>query len=308
MQFLMGLNESYVHVRAQILMIEHFPAITKVFSLVIQEERQRSINLGVSKLNVDQSISINAANVNSPVTAIVASTKHFQKPKGGMVDKMMCSYCHFTNHTIDKCFKLHGYPPGHPRYNQSQYRHKGQAHQGQAHQVSSNASSNASMDNLTQNQCRQLIDFLSTKLQARDGFNMEVQKQEPAISCLTAVFNDERDIGIYTIKAVDDPRTLNKILFISPPNNVYSFNELVALWEKKIGKTLEKEYVAEEQILKQIQDSPMDAKLILSLNHSIFVKGDQTYFEIEPSFGVEASELYPDVRYTTVDEYLDQFV
>ncbi|XP_073136453.1 isoflavone reductase-like protein isoform X1 [Henckelia pumila] len=123
-----------------------------------------------------------------------------------------------------------------------------------------------------------------------------------------AVFNDERDIGIYTIKAVDDPRTLNKILFISPPNNVYSFNELVALWEKKIGKTLEKEYVAEEQILKQIQDSPMDAKLILSLNHSIFVKGDQTYFEIEPSFGVEASELYPDVRYTTVDEYLDQFV
>lgn len=124
-----------------------------------------------------------------------------------------------------------------------------------------------------------------------------------------AVFNNERDIGMYTIKAVDDPRTLNKILFINPPNNVYSFNELVALWEKKIGKTLEKEYVPEEQVLKQIQESSMDvAKLILSLNHSIFVKGDQTYFEIEPSFGVEASELYPDVKYITVDEYLDQFV
>ncbi|XP_075517025.1 isoflavone reductase-like protein isoform X1 [Primulina tabacum] len=123
-----------------------------------------------------------------------------------------------------------------------------------------------------------------------------------------AVFNDERDIGMYTIKAVDDPRTLNKILFINPPNNVYSFNELVALWEKKIGKTLEKEYVPEEQVLKQIQESPVDDKFILSINHSIFVKGDQTYFEIEPSFGVEASELYPDVKYTTVDEYLDQFV
>lgn len=47
---------------------------------------------------------------------------------------------------------------------------------------------------------------------------------------------------------------------------------------------------------------------MLAINHSIFMKGDQTYFEIEPSFGVEASELYPDVKYTTVEEYLDQFV
>lgn len=68
-----------------------------------------------------------------------------------------------------------------------------------------------------------------------------------------AVFNYEEDIGTYTIKTVDDPRTLNKIVYIKPPKNIYSFNELVALWEKKIGKTLEKEYVSEEQVLKQIQ-------------------------------------------------------
>ncbi|PIN06215.1 hypothetical protein CDL12_14309 [Handroanthus impetiginosus] len=123
-----------------------------------------------------------------------------------------------------------------------------------------------------------------------------------------AVFNDERDIGTYTIRAVDDPRTLNKILYIKPPRNIYSFNELVALWEKKIGKTLEKEYLSEEQLLKQIQESPIPVNIILAINHSILVKGDQTYFEIEPSFGVEASELYPDVKYTTVEEYLDQFV
>lgn len=69
----------------------------------------------------------------------------------------------------------------------------------------------------------------------------------------TAVFNKEEDIGTYTIKAVDDPRTLNKILYIKPPNNIYSFNDLVSLWEKKIGKTLERIYVPEEQLLKQIQ-------------------------------------------------------
>ncbi|KAI3464936.1 hypothetical protein Pfo_021599 [Paulownia fortunei] len=123
-----------------------------------------------------------------------------------------------------------------------------------------------------------------------------------------AVFNDERDVGTYTIRAVDDPRTLNKILYMKPSKNIYSFNEIVSLWEKKIGKTLEKFYLPEDQLLKQIAESPIPINIILAINHSVFVNGDQTYFEIEPSFGVEASELYPDVKYTTAEEYLDQFV
>ncbi|KAL2346317.1 hypothetical protein Fmac_000317 [Flemingia macrophylla] len=122
------------------------------------------------------------------------------------------------------------------------------------------------------------------------------------------IFNKEDDIGTYTIRAVDDPRTLNKILYLRPPKNIYSFNELVALWEKKIGKTIEKIYLPEEKILKDIEESPIPINVVLSINHSAFVKGDQTNFEIEPSFGVEASELYPDVKYTTVEEYLEQFV
>lgn len=70
---------------------------------------------------------------------------------------------------------------------------------------------------------------------------------------ITVVFNDEHDIGTYTIKTVDDPRTLNKVVYIKPPGNIYSFNELVSLWEKKIGKTLEKVYLSEDQVIKNIQ-------------------------------------------------------
>lgn len=68
-----------------------------------------------------------------------------------------------------------------------------------------------------------------------------------------AIFNKEEDIATYTIRAVDDPRTLNKALHIRPPRNIYSFNELVSLWEEKIGKTLQKEYILEEQLLNNIQ-------------------------------------------------------
>ncbi|NP_001313018.1 phenylcoumaran benzylic ether reductase TP7 [Nicotiana tabacum] len=130
----------------------------------------------------------------------------------------------------------------------------------------------------------------------------------PGDGNVKAVFNEEHDIGTYTIKAVDDPRTLNKTLYIKPPKNTLSFNELVAMWEKMIGKTLEKIYIPEEQILKDIETSPMPLPVILAINHATFVKGDQTNFKIEPSFGVEASELYPDVKYTTVEDYLGHFV
>ncbi|XP_058088450.1 phenylcoumaran benzylic ether reductase Pyrc5-like [Magnolia sinica] len=123
-----------------------------------------------------------------------------------------------------------------------------------------------------------------------------------------AIFVKEEDIGTFTIKAVDDPRTLNKILYLRPAGNIYSFNELVSLWERKIGKTLERIYVPEEQVLKNIEESPYPINRLLSIMHCVFVKGDHTNFNIDPLCGVEATELYPDVKYTTVDEYLDRFV
>lgn len=68
----------------------------------------------------------------------------------------------------------------------------------------------------------------------------------------SVIYVTEEDIGTYTIKAVDDPRTLNKILYLRPQANTLTFNEVVTLWEKKIGKTLERTYIPEDEILKKI--------------------------------------------------------
>ncbi|XP_042403970.1 eugenol synthase 1-like [Zingiber officinale] len=123
-----------------------------------------------------------------------------------------------------------------------------------------------------------------------------------------AMFVDEDDVGTYTLRAVDDPRTLNKVLYMKPPANILSHNELVSLWEKKVGKTFERVYVSEEEILKKIQVSPVTLSLSYAIYHSVFINGDHTSIEIEPSFGVEASELYPDVKYISVDEYLNHYL
>ncbi|CAI9780545.1 unnamed protein product [Fraxinus pennsylvanica] len=109
---------------------------------------------------------------------------------------------------------------------------------------------------------------------------------------LKASFVKEEDIATYTIQAVDDPRTLNKILHIIPPANVLSFDELVSLWESKIGKTLEKTYIQEERLLQNIHDSPMPFKLLLAIFHAIFVNG--MTLSIDTSSGAEASEIYPE--------------
>jgi hypothetical protein len=72
------------------------------------------------------------------------------------------------------------------------------------------------------------------------------------IVCNAAAFVKEEDIATYTIKTVDDPRTLNKSLYFMPPADTMSANELVGVWEKMIGKTLEKDHVSEEELLKKI--------------------------------------------------------
>ncbi|XP_057541074.1 phenylcoumaran benzylic ether reductase Betv6-like isoform X1 [Amaranthus tricolor] len=121
-----------------------------------------------------------------------------------------------------------------------------------------------------------------------------------------AIFSMEEDIATYTMKTINDPRTINKIVHIRPDGNIYSSNQLLSLWENKIGNTVSCKYITEEQLLKDIQDES-DAlnKLILAVAYSSFVKGDQTNFDLEPSIDVEATKLYPEVKHTTVDEYLD---
>jgi hypothetical protein len=46
----------------------------------------------------------------------------------------------------------------------------------------------------------------------------------------------------------------------------------------------------------------------LSLGHATHIKGEHTKFEMDPSSEVDANEMYPDVKYTTVDDYLNRLL
>ncbi|XP_042005936.1 uncharacterized protein LOC121754684 [Salvia splendens] len=106
MQFLIGLNPSFSQIRSNILAITPLPSLSKVFSLVIQEERQRRID--------GKAISSSYSSVSTPISSeqpFANATSNF----GRGFNKFLCTHCGKTNHNVDKCFFLHGFPPGYGR-------------------------------------------------------------------------------------------------------------------------------------------------------------------------------------------------
>lgn len=122
------------------------------------------------------------------------------------------------------------------------------------------------------------------------------------------VFVKEEDVAAFTISTVDDPRTLNKVMYLRPAGNVYSMNELTEIWEGKIGKKLKRTYISEEELLIKIKETPYPDNMPFIFIYSAFVKGDLTYFDVESSGGVEGTQLYPHVKYTTISEFLNTLV
>ena len=129
--FLMGLNDSFSQVRGQILLMEPLPSINKVFSLVQNDEKQRGVGLLplpigmptvestalVSRMDnsMPQTLSYEGTSLTYPNASSNALRSHFDSNRSSQYprkDRPICSHCGLKGHTANKCYKLHGYPPG----------------------------------------------------------------------------------------------------------------------------------------------------------------------------------------------------
>ncbi|KAG7554761.1 Retrotransposon gag domain [Arabidopsis suecica] len=132
-KFLMGLNESYEATRRHILLLKPIPTIEDAFNLVTQDERQKNIkpvakNESAVFLNSGPTpASSTGENVfynSQDTTDFAFAIQNGYRPRA---PRPVCTHCGQTGHVIQKCYKIHGYPPGYipgyksnPGYYQSQ--------------------------------------------------------------------------------------------------------------------------------------------------------------------------------------------
>lgn len=121
-----------------------------------------------------------------------------------------------------------------------------------------------------------------------------------------AVFVDEDDVATYAIKTIDDPRTLNKTVYIRPPENILSQRQIVEMWEKLTGKTLDKSSISKEDFLASMKGMDYASQVGVGHFYHIYYEGCLTNFEIGE--GGEATKLYPEVNYKRMDEYMKLYV
>ncbi|CAH9081935.1 unnamed protein product [Cuscuta epithymum] len=126
-KFLRGLNEDFAHTRSQIMIIAPMPPLSRVFSLILQHEREFG---SITSQNIFNTPSCNAVTqIPSQNTQYARGSSNirgnFQNNRGGGRTpsggrgrgNRYCEQCGRTNHTKDTCFQIYGYPPGYKSKN-----------------------------------------------------------------------------------------------------------------------------------------------------------------------------------------------
>ena len=121
-----------------------------------------------------------------------SSSRNSNWTKGsGKKKRPFCTHYNMPGHTIEKCYKLHGYPPG--------YKPKGRSN-ANANQVSSNLSNGAENPSIASNQCpiskaqcEQLLAYLTTRIGASDAHHVAIVRTS-SLASVEGVPSDVLDV------------------------------------------------------------------------------------------------------------------
>ncbi|XP_019179606.1 PREDICTED: uncharacterized protein LOC109174828 [Ipomoea nil] len=108
-RFLQGLNDEYNNLKSSVLILNPLPEVYKIFVMAEKLERQISLNnLTLVGVDVAQSNAVQGLTNDETVAAV----PYLSNGRRNNVQKAKCTYCGMSGHTIDKCYKKQGYPPG----------------------------------------------------------------------------------------------------------------------------------------------------------------------------------------------------
>ncbi|GJV64900.1 ribonuclease H-like domain-containing protein [Tanacetum coccineum] len=111
MHFLMGLDDSYMQIRSNILSRDPLPDAKGAFALISSEESHRAVITGSGRSQTSGNTPRPNNNVPRP------NNNGNRRTAGG--SSLVCEHCGFNGHTVDRCFKLIGYPSDFGKRNNS---------------------------------------------------------------------------------------------------------------------------------------------------------------------------------------------
>ncbi|KAF1894760.1 hypothetical protein Lal_00021054 [Lupinus albus] len=118
--FLKGVNENYNTIKAQILLMEPFPTLNKLYSLVTQQENQQDFgSIRSEKLDRQAWSGGNQANNGKNIGRGTMANTNSGPPNRSILGKAqaasggfkICIFCGRENHTVDSCYYKHEFPP-----------------------------------------------------------------------------------------------------------------------------------------------------------------------------------------------------
>lgn len=157
LQFLMGLNDTYIGVRSNILLSYPLPIIGQAYSMVIQDEKQREIHC--VPIYPGDSASFIIAQQGSARKK--SNFRDFKRKKSGYEGKKnnsFCSYCKKPGHMIGECYRLVGFSPNFKFTNQKKY--QGSIQGNNALVSENNAEQSSGIKGLTQENITQILQLL----------------------------------------------------------------------------------------------------------------------------------------------------
>lgn len=107
-KFLAGLNESYAAIRSSIIMKKTIPDLAEIYNLLDQDHSQRNFGSSYGIPSNTSAFNVSVA----PTEQFSVNAAHTAYHNNPRQNKIQCSHCGYVGHTVDKCYRIHGYPPG----------------------------------------------------------------------------------------------------------------------------------------------------------------------------------------------------
>ncbi|XP_024017565.1 uncharacterized protein LOC112090456 isoform X2 [Morus notabilis] len=206
MSFLMGLNDSFAQIRGQLLLLDPLPPINKVFALLSQEERQRSVvsHNSLGMVSTSSLAFVVKQDGSKRANSTSSDFQNFGNNRGQRKERPFCTHCNFHGHTIEKCYKIHGYPPGYkprPKFQNAVVNHTSSQLDSQIGSHSQNSLNpedgaiGGFLKTLNNNQYQQLMTALSSHLATsmKDSVKDVTPTNASSSSFLTGLQQSEDD-------------------------------------------------------------------------------------------------------------------